>query len=149
MSHPVQSIIDSITKGSLPAWQLRSYLENGGALVRINALLALMPFAKADPAFIKDFQRALEDPKNAFRLMGTVTIAHLVVGCLFQVRTPEAVQIAQRYLEELPEPDRSDLLWYLQSEKILVDSDILLVNSNRTTATAEPIHTHAPEMQPH
>jgi hypothetical protein len=58
-------------------------------------------------------------PANQVRPTGTISVAHVAVGCLFRVGSGHAAGLAKDLLAHWPEPDRSDLLWYLKSEDLL------------------------------
>jgi hypothetical protein len=52
--------------------------------------------------------------------MGTISVAHVAVGCLLRVATSKAFEAAKALLRAWPEPDRTDLTWYLESEAAAV-----------------------------
>ncbi len=110
-----QSLIDRILTGATTFRELRELRQHPNALVRSNAIRALAPSPEVSEA-IEELVAAAEDSANATRLMGTIRVSHLAVESLFRLGTPEAFRVAETLLCEWPEPDRSDLLWYLRSE---------------------------------
>ena len=72
--------------------------------------------SRADAGLIEDFIVAAKNPINEIRLMGMISVAHVAIGCLYQTGTTPALGAATELLATWPEPDRSDLVWYLRSE---------------------------------
>jgi len=109
-------IVDALTKGTAPVSEIRVLFRHPAAVVRANALNALIPHAKIDGGLIEFFVAAAQNPINEVRLMGTISVAHVAVGCLNQIGTQPALVAATELLVTWPEPDRTDLRWYLHSE---------------------------------
>ncbi|MBY0395733.1 MAG: hypothetical protein K2X91_04580 [Thermoleophilia bacterium] len=105
-----------LRSGDATAAEIVSALADPSIVVRANALEALTPHARLDPALLDRLAEAATSPENATRLMGTISVAHVAVAALLRVGTPGAEAAARRLLEDWPEPDRSDLLWYLSTE---------------------------------
>jgi len=112
----IQDVVTALVKGETPLGDIREHLRDPRAVVRVNALNALVPHTKIDDELIGLVIAAAKNPINEIRLMGTISVAHVAVGCLYQVGTPTALGAATELLATWPEPDRSDLRWYLQSE---------------------------------
>lgn len=110
------SLVESIVRRELPPDELRHLLHTAGAIVRANALIALTEYAKDDEDLLADFVAAAKEPQNAVRLMGTTSVQHVAVASLLEVGTTAACASATALLDGWPEPDRSDLVWYLKSE---------------------------------
>ena len=114
----VQAAIDRVRSPDCPAEELLATLRTGAPIVVANVLdqmgnTNVVPRAAA----IEALEAAARDPRFAFRLMGTITLAHLAVKALMQLGG-EARDRAQALMHTWPEPDRSDLLWFLRSEGI-------------------------------
>lgn len=112
----IQDVVTALVKGETPLGDIRAHLRDPRAVVRANASTALVAHAKTDDGLIELVVAAAKNPINEIRLMGTISVAHVAVGCLYQVGTPTALEAAAELLATWPEPDRSDLRWYLQSE---------------------------------
>jgi len=122
MRHPVNLLIEQLESDQIPTRELHELLDHKSVLVRTNALEAMARHAQQDHAiadqFTDDLVVAARDPKNWSIVMGTIAVAHVAVACLLRVGTPKAVTAARQLIGEWPEPDRSDLLWFLKSEKL-------------------------------
>jgi HEAT repeat protein len=112
----IKSVITELVTGKTLLDDIRVHIRDSGPLVRANALNALVSPAKADAGLIKDIVAAARHPDNKVRLMGTIAVAHVAVDCLYQIGSRTALEAATELLAKWPEPDRSDLLWYLRSE---------------------------------
>ena len=112
----IQGVVTALVRGETPLDAIRTHLRDPGAVVRGNALYALIPHAKADAGLTEDIVEAAKNPINEVHLMGTISVAHVAVGCLYQIGTQTALNAATELLVTWPEPDRSDLLWFLRSE---------------------------------
>ena len=112
----VQDVVTSLVKGDTPLDDIRTNLRDPAAVVRANALNALVSYAKADAGLIEDVVAVAKNPINGIGLIGTLTVAHVAVGCLYQIGSLTALDAATELLARWPEPDRSDLLWHLRSE---------------------------------
>lgn len=97
--------------------EVRALLGHASILVRVNALKALSRRARDDESLIDDLADAARDATNSTRLLGP-TVAQVAVACLLEVGTERAKEEARRLVDEWPEPDRSDLLWLLQSQSL-------------------------------
>lgn len=112
----IQGVVTALVRGETPLDAIRTHLRDPGAVVRANALNALIPHAKIDDGLIEVIVAAAKNPINEIRLMGTISVAHVAIGCLYQTGTTPAVGVATELLAAWPEPDRGDLLWFLRSE---------------------------------
>ena len=118
---PIQSLIDQLRSGHAPLSEIRRLLHHPGAIVRVNAIVALISHAKNDRGSLKELIAAASNAENSVCLMGTISVAHVAVSCLLRVDTEEAVEAAKALLSNWPEPDRTDLTWYLKSEGLAID----------------------------
>ena len=114
-----QSLIERILGRVLAFDELRELRHHPHALVRANAIRAFAD-ATEGPEVLEELVAAAEDPANQTRLMGTTRICHLAVETLYRLGTPRAIRTAEALLRNWPEPDRSDLLWYVRSEGLAV-----------------------------
>jgi hypothetical protein len=112
----LQYLIERIRSGEMPSGELRRCLRHRSPLVRANALEASVASSRLDESLLQDLINSVAAPTNKVVLMGTISVAHIAVGCLFQIGTSAAVEAARGFLISWPEPDRSDLIWYLSSK---------------------------------
>jgi HEAT repeat protein len=112
----LQALVDVIRARKLPIAEIRKLLHHESPLVRVNALEAIVDPARQDLVLLNDLKLAASDPLNNVRLMGTVSVAHVAVACLIQIGTSDSLLATRQLLEKWPEPDRKDLIWYLESE---------------------------------
>jgi hypothetical protein len=116
----LQGLVDRVKSGMMRTEEVRDLLHHASPLVRANALEALVAPAKRDQGLVDVLTAAASAPANKVRLMGSISVAHVAVGCLFRVGTAEAREAAQALWSTWPEPDRTDLTWYLESEGLQV-----------------------------
>lgn len=116
----LQGLVDRVKSGMMRTEEVRDLLHHASPLIRANALEALVAPAKRDGELVDELAAAASDPANKVHLMGTISVAHLAVGCLLRVGTAEARQTAQALWSTWPERDRTDLTWYLESEGLQV-----------------------------
>jgi hypothetical protein len=105
----------------MPPSEVRSLLHHPSPLVRVNAIEALVGTARREEGLVEELIAAATNSMNNVPLMGTTSVAHVAVGCLLRVGTAKAVEAAQALLRAWPEPDRTDLTWYLKSENLELD----------------------------
>jgi len=117
----LQGLVDRIRGGSMPMAEIQGLLQHQSPLVRVNALEALVGAAQHDDGLLKELVAAARNPMNNVRLMGTTSVAHVAMACLFRVGTAAAVEAAKALISAWPELDRSDLIWYLKSESLSID----------------------------
>lgn len=113
----VNETVEALVRGAVPLAEIRDLTRHPAMLVRVNALTALVKYAKADDEVVRDIVAAATDPANSVRLMGTISVGHVAVGCLDDIGTPAAAAAAADLLATWPESDRGDLAWYLRSER--------------------------------
>jgi len=122
MKHPANLLIEQLERDEIPAQEIHELLDHKSILVRASALEAMARHARRDNVvadqFTDDLVVAACDPENRVSIMGTIGVTHVAVACLLRVGTPKAVTAAQHLIEEWPEPDRSDLMWFLKVEKL-------------------------------
>ncbi len=116
----LQGLVDGLRSGSISTEQVRDLLHHPSPLVRANALEALVVPAKHDRRLMEEIAAAASDPANRVWLMGTISVAHVAVGCLVRVGTIDALEAAKALWSAWPEPNRTDLTWYLESEGLQV-----------------------------
>ena len=116
----LQGLVDRVRNGSMRTDEVRNLLHHPSPLVRANALEALVVPAQHDQRLVEEIAAAASDSANRVRLMGTISVAHVAVSCLFRVGTVEALEVAKALWSAWPEPDRTDLTWYLESEGLQV-----------------------------
>ena len=122
MKENFQWIVDRLKNEGISTKEIRELLHPPSSVVRVNAVNALARCSQEGGKVIEDLVAAAKHPQNDIPLMGTITVAHVAVACLFQVGTQKALAAGKKLLEQWPEPDRSDLLWYLKSESLLTDT---------------------------
>ena len=116
----LQGLVDRVKSGIMPTDEVRGLLHHQSHPVRANALEALVAPAQHDIGLLDELIAAASDPANRVPLMGTISVAHVAVGCLLRVGTAEALEAAKALWSAWPEPDRTDLTWYLKSEGLQV-----------------------------
>jgi hypothetical protein len=117
----LQTLVDRMRDRTMPIVQVRRMLHHESPLVRVNALEACVDAARHDEDLLEEFTMAVSNPANKVRMMGTVSVAHIAVGCLLRVGTNEAIEAAKALLQGWPEPDRDQLVRYLESEGLAMD----------------------------
>jgi hypothetical protein len=117
----LQGLVDRVKSGAMPTAEVRALLHHQSPLVRANAIEALIRPARHDKGLLEELIAAASDPVNKVPLMGTISVAHVAVGYLLRVGTAEAVEAATVLLKQWPQPDRTDLTWYLKSEGLEID----------------------------
>lgn len=132
----IQGRISTLKGGGLAVSEILRFVDDPAALVRVNALFALVPFGKSEPSIVAAIEHSALNPYNAIRLMGTTTVAHIAVGCLLQIDTPESIQSARRVCLRWNDSERSDLFWYLKGEKIVADPESVLAIASRIPSPA-------------
>ena len=125
----LQGLVERLKSGTMLADEVRGLLHHKSPLVRANAIEALAGLARDDDRLVDELIAAASDPQNNVRLMGTISVAHVAVGCLLRVATAKALEAAKALLSEWPEPDRTDLIWYLGSEGLSGKGDAALFES--------------------
>ena len=88
------------------------------SVVRANAAAHLIVFADDKDAAEGILKLMSINPDNRVHLMGTISVAHVAVACLLRMGTRSGTATANELVQAWPEPDRSDLIWYLRSEEI-------------------------------
>ena len=122
MKENFQWIVDRLKNEETSIKETQELLHHPSSVVRVNAVDALARRSRDGLELIEDLVTAAKHPKNDTPLMGTITVAHVAVASLFRVGTQKALAAGKQLLDEWPEPDRSDLLWYLKSESPFADT---------------------------
>jgi hypothetical protein len=117
----LQGLVDRIKGGTIPTAEVRGLLYHQSPLVRVNALEALVDQARHDEGLLEELIAAASNPMNHVPLMGTISVAHVAVGCLLRVGTAKAIESAKALLGAWPESERTDLTWYLKSQGLEID----------------------------
>lgn len=100
--------------------ELINYIRHRSILIRANALLALAERARIRKELAEVISESARDPTNvAAVLMGTVTVAHVAIGCLLRLGTPTSITEAEHIIYSYVGAAREDLIWYLRSEGLL------------------------------
>lgn len=102
--------------------ELLVLLRDKSRLRKGRALAALARRTKDDELLVDEVIAAIQDPANQeTRIMGTISISHIGVACLLGVGSSKTKERVMQLLEHWPEPDRSDLLWFLKSESVSIN----------------------------
>jgi len=104
--------------------QLLKLLSSESKLSKGRALAALARRTKEDESLVNETVAAISDPANKeTRIMGTISVSHIGVACLLDFGSSKTKELIKHLLKQWPEPDRSDLLWFLKSQSISIDED--------------------------
>ena len=97
-------------------------LQEKNILSRTRSLAALARRVTQDRGVVEQVVKAISDPENMHkRLMGTISISHIGFACLWENGSTADRVLLYDLLNKWPEPDRTDLLWFLESQSILVE----------------------------
>jgi len=101
--------------------QLREALEKGGLVTRVHALAALARRSRRDQEALLLAINAVTDPRNSTaRLLG-YTVSHFGIACLWAFGPPVGREAIRHLLATWPEPDRSDLLYFMEGQDLPID----------------------------
>lgn len=115
----VEVLVDRLKAGQMETKEMVELLSHPTSTIRANTLEAIARRGQAGESVVEVLAAAAADSKNrTLILMGTVSVAHVAMAALLKVGSSEARLLAGGLLAAWPEPDRSDLLWYLNSEKL-------------------------------
>ena len=114
-----QDLIDRLKSGSMTVDEIRLNLYDNSAVVRCQAIEAMVAKIVSHPEVLHEVVNAIRDPKNAIRLMGTISVAHVGLKSLFG-SSQEAKEYAKQLLANWDETERDDLLWFLKSEGVVI-----------------------------
>ena len=95
--------------------QIRPYLHDAAAIVRVNAIEAMAAQSQSNEEVLLELLEVIVEPANSIRLMGTISVAHVGIASILRCSCEAAKQAVKRLVSDWPEPDRDDLLWYLES----------------------------------
>lgn len=119
----LQKLVDEIRSGHMTVDELEPLVHHEAAVVRANAIEMLGCVGELEaPAATRILRAAVVDEANGVHMFGTITLAHVAVASLLRLGTPDAAQAAQQLMDQRPEPERSDLQWYLESEGLLTST---------------------------
>ena len=108
-------VADDVYDG-LATDRLRELLESGTTPERARATGALARRAARDDSLRPEVLEVLMGPDlRGMRLMG-ISIAHIGVACLYGAAPTALKSEVKALVDAWPEPDRSDLLWFLRSQ---------------------------------
>ena len=96
-------------------------LSARSVLARVNAAQALAARSDTDADTVAALRTAAADRRNQTVLLGTVTAADVMIASLLRLGHDDVTETARRLIDAQPEPHRSDLLWYLRSEGLIVE----------------------------
>lgn len=106
-----------------PTEELLVLVERAGLLPRTRALAALARRTPDDERLIDVVIRSITDSTNmGARIFGTISVSHVGFACLWEYGPAVAKLELRSLLAKWPEPDRSDLLWFLKSQDIAIDN---------------------------
>ncbi len=111
-----QTIVDRLKQPAVSRDEVLEYLRHDAAFVRVGAFEAAARLAEIDDTLISVISKEVRRKENALRLLGTVTVAQVAVGCLLRIGTTRAKQAAQELMDEWPSNELDDLNWYLKLE---------------------------------
>jgi hypothetical protein len=112
----LESLVNRLKDRMVPPVEVRRLLHHESPVIRVNALEACVQPAQHDEDVLEQVRLAASNPVNNARLMGTVSVAHVALGCLLRIGTTKAVEAAKTLFNNWPEPDKTHLSWYLESE---------------------------------
>jgi hypothetical protein len=131
---------------AFPTERLRELLAKGTKPERARAMGALARRAGHDRAVWDECLAAIENPiHRGLRLMGSISIAHIGVACSWSVAPQELRERLRALIDRWPEPDRGDLLWFLRSQDLMLDSP---GSSDRSTRVRMLYQTLCDDSQP-
>jgi hypothetical protein len=119
MSNTKKDAIHLLRSGEATVEEIRHLLHDKSIIVRANALEAIVSHCQRDEGLLDEICNAITPLGRQTRLLGNISMAHIAVGCLMKVGSDRAVGVARDLIASWPEPDRSDLLWYLKSEGLI------------------------------
>ena len=103
---------------------LLKLLHSNSRLNRARALSALARRSSQEEAIIGQVLNGITELKNReTRLLGsTISVSHIGFATLWEFGLPSAREALLRLLQDWPEPDRTDLLWFLKSQSISIEA---------------------------
>ena len=106
----------------LSTTSLLKLLHSNSRLNRARALSVLARRSSQEKAVIDQVLDGITEPKNKdARLMGsTISVSHIGFATLWAFGLPSIRQSLSKLLQDWPEPDRTDLLWFLKSQAISI-----------------------------
>lgn len=99
--------------------ELRRLLKSGNRSERARAMGAIARRAATNESLADEVVSLVQSPEaRAQRFMGSVSLAHIGVACLAASGgEPIRAQLVP-VVNEWPEPDKTDLLWFLRSQQV-------------------------------
>jgi hypothetical protein len=95
-------------------------LESPSTLYQANAIEELAKRLAEDLTLTEKLFQVIIEPKNQKnRVVGTVSVAHIAIGNLLEYGDIQTEKRIQVLLQDWPEPDRTDLQWYLEGKGIM------------------------------
>jgi len=108
---------------SLSTEYLLKLLHSNSRLYRARALSALARRSSQEEAITPQVLNVITESKNReARLLGsTISVSHIGFATLWEFGLPSVRESLRRLLQDWPEPDRTDLLWFLKSQSISIE----------------------------
>lgn len=104
---------------NLSTERLKNFCEISSLVDKTRACAALARRAHKQPDLIPYLLMLIRSSAyRQTRVMGTISIAHVVFACLWYGSTTTLQHFLREILYSWPEPDRSDLVWFLQSQDL-------------------------------
>lgn len=102
--------------------ELMELLDSPSVIYRAHAVETLARRPGDDEAIGKRLLEVATKAKNRNdRLIGTVSIAHIAIASLLETGSHTMKENIKKLLDDWPEPDRSDLIWYLTNKNLSID----------------------------
>ena len=112
----ITQLIAKLARDEIPVAETIALLDHPSALVRANAILALAQHLLEDEQIQLALTQAARDPRNSFRLMGTMRVSHLALITLMKADTARFSAATAQLLHEWPQADRYYLAVSMESE---------------------------------
>ena len=99
-------------------------LHSNSRLNRARALSALARRSSQEEAITDQVLNGITESSNReARLLGsTISVSHIGFATLWEFGLPCARASLRKLLQNWPEPDRIDLLWFLKSQSIPIET---------------------------
>jgi len=94
-------------------------LRNQPVIVRARAIAALARYTAREESLVDHVLAALTLLQNLEdKIVGTISVSYIGFACLWAFGPQTARTALQSLLDAWSEPDRSDLLWFLETQGI-------------------------------
>lgn len=121
MLESVQDVITRLQSNTLSLDEIVNLLESPAGLVRVNAIQALATYVNRTASsteqekLIAQIADVATAEQSALRLMGSITIRHVAIGCLLRLGLPSATVQATQIVNALDASEKQDVAWYLNA----------------------------------